>query len=312
MEIARARKSYIRWLRATRDLSPHTTRAYDSDLRAFESHVGARAEVSTLDAETLIGFLESQRLAGLSHASVLRRAASLRGFFRWLKTGGRIASNPWLDVSVPRGRSRRLPRPVQTDNLDRLLRSLETAAGPHRAAVVALDDAFDANTLLAVALMVGTGVRVKEVVGIRCSDIDLGRRAIRILGKGGRERHVFLSNDWITDRTRRHLRVRASLGVDHARLLFNVRLAPLTEQTLRARLRKAAEKARLTEHVTPHMLRHSAATQLLEAGVDIRFVQRLLGHASLSTTEVYTHVSNHALRSVITEADVLGRVAQQR
>jgi integrase/recombinase XerD len=160
--------------------------------------------------------------------------------------------------------------------------------------------------------MVSTGVRVHEVVGFRCQDIDLPGRAIRLLGKGRRERQVFLTNDWIANLTDAYLQVRTSFDLPHPRLLFNHHHETLTTAALRTRLAKAAKTAGIAQHVTPHMLRHTAATQLIEAGVDIRYIQRLLGHASLSTTEIYTHVSDRALKRVVSEADVLGRFTKAR
>lgn len=171
-----------------------------------------------------------------------------------------------------------------------------------------LRNPHEATTLLAVALMLATGVRVQEVVGIRCSDIDVGSRSLRLVGKGRREREVYLTNAWVTGLTRCYLAVRHELEISHPHLLVNRRFARLTPPAMRARLARAADEGGLLCRVTPHMLRHSAATQLMEAGVDIRYIQRLLGHASLSTTEIYTHVSNAALRRVVSEADVLGRL----
>jgi integrase/recombinase XerD len=170
-----------------------------------------------------------------------------------------------------------------------------------------LERPHEATTLLAVALMVATGVRVNEVVGIKCHDIDLPGRSMRIVGKGRRERQVFLPNGWMKRLTRAYLNTRAALGVEHTHLLFNRRRDPLTSAAMRSRLGKAAREAGVGAKVTPHMLRHTAATQLIEAGVDIRYIQRLLGHASLSTTEIYTHVSDRALRRVVSDADVVGR-----
>jgi integrase/recombinase XerD len=155
--------------------------------------------------------------------------------------------------------------------------------------------------------MLATGVRVHEVVGITCDDVDLQAHSIRILGKGRRERHVFLTNSWLTGLTATYLQVRRELGIAHAQLLFNSFYDPLTTQAMRSRVGKAAGAAGLNLLITPHMLRHTAATQLMEAGVDIRYIQRLLGHASLATTELYTHVSDGALRRVVTAADTLER-----
>jgi integrase/recombinase XerD len=156
--------------------------------------------------------------------------------------------------------------------------------------------------------MVATGVRVSEAVSIRYQDVDVRGRSIRVVGKGRRERQVFLTNDWINGLTRTYLKTRVEIGVEHSQLLFNWNRDPLTASAMRSRLAKAARDAGLSTRVTPHMLRHTAATQLIEAGVDIRYIQRLLGHASLSTTEIYTHVSDRALKRVVSDADVLGRL----
>jgi site-specific recombinase XerD len=310
MRVHQAHKQYVRWLLATRDLSPHTIRAYESDITAFERYLGVRALVNRIDRDCLVTFVGELRESGLSATSIRRRASGLRGFCKWLLSSRLLKADPWIGVTLSAGRQRKLPRVVPSHELDSLFVSLRTTA-----AVDAVSDPsgglarpHNCTTLLAIALMVTTGVRVNEVVSIRCQDIDLPGRSLRILGKGRRERHVFLTNDWITDLTRRYLRTRRVLGVGHAQLLFNARHEPLTTQAMRSRLAKASIDAHLRVRVTPHMLRHTAATQLIEAGVDIRYIQRLLGHASLTTTEIYTHVSDRALKRVVSDADVLERL----
>lgn len=315
MQLGQAREGYVRWLLATKDLSPHTLRAYRGDLMSFEGFAGTRTRVDELDAAALVDFLESQRSAGLSPASLRRRASALRGFSGWLLAQKLIASDPWKGTTVPTGRARKLPRVLHARELDRLLAFLKRAAGADSEPVhprLIRERPHESTTLLAVALMVATGVRVHEVVGFRHQDIDLDGRAIRLVGKGRRERQVFLTNEWITRLTESYLQAREALDLPHSRLLFNLRYEPLTTAALRSRLAKAAVAAGLANRVTPHMLRHTAATQLIEAGVDIRYIQRLLGHASLSTTEIYTHVSDRALKRVVSEADVLGRLAGAR
>jgi integrase/recombinase XerD len=165
----------------------------------------------------------------------------------------------------------------------------------------------DVTTLLGVSLMLVTGVRVSELVNISCTDIDLDDRAVRILGKGRRERVVYLANERLTAFLGSYLRLRQRLAIGHDVLLFNRRGQPLSAAAMRDRLIKAARAAQIDTRVTPHMLRHTAATQLVEAGVDIRLVQRLLGHASLSTTEIYAHVSDTALKRAVVSADILER-----
>ena len=311
MHIRNARTRYMRWLLVARDLSPHTVRAYGGDLAGFERHLGPRAEVDEVDGDTLVSFLEMQKEAGLSPASLRRRASALRGFCRWLLSEGVLETDPWSGTGITFGRSQRLPRVLAAHELDRLLAFLRATAGvgqPGESPASIRKRPHESTTLLAVALMLATGVRVHEVVGIKCEDVDLPSRSIRLLGKGRRERHVYLTNDWITDLVGAYMEARSSLA-SHPYLLFNLRLEPLTPSAMRSRLAKAAAAAGLPGHITPHMLRHTAATQLIEAGVDIRYIQRLLGHASLSTTEIYTHVSDGALKRVVSSADVLGRFA---
>jgi integrase/recombinase XerD len=311
MQVGQAREEYVRWLLVTRDLSPHTIRAYNGDIAAFERHLGTSAIVGHIDRDRLLEFMEAQRAAGMSSTSIRRRASGLRGFCRWLLSRCLLDSDPWAGATVAVGRARKLPRIVPTSDLDRLLASLRTTAGLHEAITPQdiRDRPHEATTLLAVALMVATGLRVSEVVSIQHQDIDLSDRTVRIVGKGRRERQVFLTNRWIHALTRAYLETRAGLPVTHSNLLFNRHHGPLTAPAMRSRLAKAAGHAGLSARVTPHMLRHSAATQLIEAGVDIRYIQRLLGHASLSTTEIYTHVSDRALRRVVSDADVLGRLS---
>jgi site-specific recombinase XerD len=316
MQIDQARKRYIRWLLATRDLSPHTIRAYDADLASFQQHLGADFLAAAIAQDDVISFIEQQKVAELAPASLKRRASALRGFCRWMLSQGLLAADPWNGASLSLGRPRRLPRTLPAHELDRLMGFLALAAGvdasaePDRQAVE--ERPHESTTLLAISLMVTTGIRVNESVSIKCRDIDLRGRALRLVGKGRRERQVFLTNDWIAGLMKAYIETRSSFGLDHPRLLFNLRYDPLTPPAMRSRLAKAARAADLEMHVTPHMLRHTAATQLIEAGVDIRYIQRLLGHASLSTTEIYTHVSDRALRRVVSDADVLGRFVQVR
>jgi site-specific recombinase XerD len=314
MQISQARDEYLRWLLVARNLSPHTIRAYQGDVAALERHLGRRAPVRAIDHDRLVAFLEEQQAAGLCSTSLKRRASGVRGFCKWLLARRLLDADPWVGAPMTIGRPRRLPRFLPSHELDRLLRSLCRAAavGEAREFDEVLDRPHAATTLLGTILMVATGVRVSEVVSIRCRDIDLPGRSVRIMGKGSRERQVFLPNDWIRDLTRAYVTTREALSIGHGHLLFDRRGGALTATAMRLRVVKAARAAGLGARVTPHMLRHTAATQLIEAGVDIRYIQRLLGHASLSTTEIYTHVSDRALKQAVSGADVLGRLLQSR
>jgi site-specific recombinase XerD len=249
MPVVEARKQYVRWLLVTRDLSPHTIRAYDGDIAAFERHLGIRAFVNHIGRDGLVAFMEEQRAAGLSSTSIRRRASGLRGFCKWLLSSRLLDSDPWAGAIVAVGRSRKLPRLLSTHDLDRLFLSLRETAGVDAAcdSNEVLDRPHESTTLLAVALMVATGVRVGEVVGIKCQDIDLPGRGLRIVGKGRRERQVILRNDWINGLTRAYLKARADLGVEHPQLLFNRHHNPLTAPAMRSRGAKARVPSGLSE-----------------------------------------------------------------
>jgi site-specific recombinase XerD len=313
MQIQEARKSYVRWLAGTRGLSPHTIRAYGGDVDLLAAHLGPQMRVEDISADRLLDLVETMRGAGMSDSSIRRRVAGIRSFSKWLLASNLIESASWFEVPLRLPTVRSLPRAVPEAELGALLRYLSAAAGT----AVALEPtdslrrADNRTTLLAVGLMIATGVRVSELVAISCTDIDIPSAAVRVTGKGRKERTVYLPGSWISRLCNVHLASRRQLVSEHQFLLFNRDGAPLTPAAVRARLAVAARRAGLKRHITPHMLRHSAATQLLESGVDIRYVQRLLGHASITTTEIYTHVTDYALRRVISNANVLERCLQR-
>jgi len=273
--------------------------------------MGLEARVVDLTADLIVDFVEAQRAAGISAASIRRRMSVLRVFAKWLVTNQLLDLDPWSHVSLEIRKPRRLPRALPAADLNLLLRFLSCTAGVSRShdhpAEGISERPHEVTTLLADVLMLATGLRVSEVVGIHCLDLDVVSSSICVSGKGSRERTVFLPDHWTVQLLDAYINTRAHLGIKHQHLLFNRHGEPMTTAAMRSRLAKAASEAGLQRRVTPHMLRHSAATQLIESGVDIRYVQRLLGHASLSTTEIYTHVTDLALRRVVIEANVLDR-----
>lgn len=309
MNLRQATRSYLSWLKATRTMSEHTLRAYGGDLAALTGELGASIPASSLHADALVQFIVLQRQRGLAPATIRRRVSAIRGFCRWLDQIGVVANDPWRDVDMRIRQPKRLPRPARDTSIRRLLASLCRSAGVSRAAVPVdpFERPYQANTLVAVALMLGTGLRVGEVVALRCEDLDPDARAARVIGKGARERQVYLSSAWIVGLMQAQLKTRRRLGIRHRCLLFNRRGNVLTAASVRTRMGRELKLAGIDEHITPHILRHTAATQLIDSGVDIRFVQTLLGHASLTTTEQYTHVADTSLRRVLAQADILGR-----
>jgi integrase/recombinase XerD len=252
-----------------------------------------------------------------------RYRRGLRTFFRWLKRRKVIAGSPFDDLELSLPSPRRLPRVLSRPEIRRLsaatqgVRQALPAPRPDRPdrpngeiAKSAVPDGRGgtATTYLAILLMTATGIRVGELVNIRIGDVSLVDGAIRIRGKGNRERTVFLSDGALAGAIENHVAARPATACAHDHLFANTRGDPLSTQALRQRLRKVAEAAAIERRVTPHMFRHTAATLLIEEGVDIRFVQRLLGHASISTTEIYTHITDTSLKTALLQADTIGRL----
>jgi site-specific recombinase XerD len=263
--------------------SPRTVDAYRRDLGALASFRDGHASAAT--TEDLERWLAGMRAAGLAPSTIARRLAAVRSYFRHELLLGTRTDNPAAAISPPR-RPRSLPRTLSPGETERLI---DAAAGtsPRQMRDRAL-----------VELLYGAGLRVSEALGLRKASVDLDGRIVRVLGKGGKERIVPLGRP-ATDAVRRYL----ALGRPHldrrqrSDLFLNARGGALTRAGAFLILRRLAERAGLDpERVHPHLLRHSFATHLLEGGADLRSVQEMLGHADLSTTERYTHVSDRRRR----------------
>jgi site-specific recombinase XerD len=309
VQLREAQQRFAEWLAEARGFSGHTLRAYAGDVRLFAQYVGPSLQVSEMTSGAIASFFAHQRVAGNAPSSLRRRAASLRVFASWLVAAGHLASDPWNEITLELPRKRHLPRALPTADVRQLILEGCVASGRPWTAPSGegFKSAYEATTLTAAVVMLVTGLRVSGCVGIQVPDMDLESGTIRVFGKGARERNVYLPDQWTTDLVVAYLQIRLRVNPTHPYLFFNCHGNSLSESALRARVAQLASRAGVTRRVTPHMLRHSAATELLEAGVDIRYVQRLLGHASLSTTEIYTHVADVALRRMLVEARVIDR-----
>ena len=270
-------------------LAPRTVEAYRRDLTALGECLGKPlASATTEDLERWIAEL---RAAALSPATIARRVASARSLFRHLVLIGAVRENPAAELELPR-RVRRLPRTLSPGEAERLV---EAAAGTTPRTL--RDRAL-------VELLYGAGLRVSEAVGLDKAGVDLDQRLVRTVGKGGKERVVPVGRQAL-DALRRYLsRGRPHLDRRHRPELFlNAQGGALTRAGAFLILRRLAAKAGLEpERVHPHLLRHSFATHLLEGGADLRSVQEMLGHADLSTTELYTHVTDRRRREMFFQA----------
>jgi integrase/recombinase XerC len=285
-------------LRLQRDLSEHTVRAYVGDVVSLLDHLVRRSgrTAADLDLATLRSWLAQGRTRGDSRSTTARRAASSRSFTAHLRRSGQVAEDVGLRLASPRAH-RTLPGVLGADQARAVL---EEAGRPPAEEETPADTALRLRNVLVVELLYASGVRVGELVGLDVDDVDRGRRLLRVLGKGRKERSVPFgapAADALEAWLGRGRPVLAT-GSSGPALLLGVRGGRLDPREARRVVHAAVAAAPGTPDVGPHGLRHSAATHVLEGGADLRSVQELLGHASLATTQVYTHVTVERLRAV--------------
>ncbi|MGO8684145.1 MAG: site-specific tyrosine recombinase XerD [Thermoleophilia bacterium] len=283
-------RDYLDHLQFERSLSANTLAAYEHDLRGYEAFLGAQ-EGTLLNAgeDDVRGYFEALGGDGVS-SSVARRMAAVRGFYRYLVREERLAVDPSAHLRRPK-QGHDLPAVLTVTEVEAVLQAV-TAAGP-----------LGQRDLALFELLYGCGLRASELTGLREGDVDLEAGLVRCLGKGSKERLVPMGRP-AGEALRRYLRDgRRQLlrGRRREQLFLNARGAPLTRQGLDYLLRRYVRKAGLQKHVSAHTFRHSFATHLLRGGADLRSVQEMLGHASVATTQIYTHVTVEHLREVFLE-----------
>ena len=293
-------------LRAERNLSPHTRRAYQSDVRQLLGFAGLSAKPERVTVSEVKGWLVQLR-GRVGPSSQARKLASVRAFYAFLIREGRVTVDPTAGVSSPK-LPRKLPRPLSVDDCDVLMEPgpAPTGAGS-RASASGVEDPLVPLRMLRdralVELLYGTGIRVGELVSLDVRDIDLRRGEIRVLGKGRKERAVPLP-EIAREALTGWLEARKRPGVLAEPLFISLRprrddvVRRLGDRDVRRLLKRRALAAGIADRVHPHRLRHSYATHLLDMGADLREIQELLGHVSLSTTQKYTAVSIEHLRQV--------------
>ncbi len=303
-------EALARFLRAlaARDASPHTLRAYRGALAPYVAWLADRGadwrRPSRLDMRAYVATL----VEGRTRRTVAHRLAAIRSFHRWASREGLAPGDPWAAIATPR-LPRRLPAVVDIAGIERLI-DAAGEAGPR--AMHATAEALALRDRALVEMAYAAGLRISELAATTLGSVDLRRGEVRVLGKGRKERVALLGGP-AREALRAYLDAgRPSLlgrrgtgegpGVGEATLFLNSRGRPLGVRGLRYRLDLHRRQAGLPDDVTPHTLRHSFATHLLDGGADLRVVQELLGHESLATTQIYTHVSPARLRSAYRSA----------
>ncbi|MCK9420371.1 MAG: tyrosine recombinase XerC [Nitrospirae bacterium] len=281
---------FLSYLRNERNVSPHTLRGYLSDLEQLSSFLGKK-ELSAVDHQTLRRFIAHLMRGEVKKSSIARKLSAIRSFFRYLNREGILTNNPARLVATPR-RDKRLPSVLTADDALRLMNSPNSKKPEDHASM--LRDRAVLETLYS------TGIRASELIGMNREDIDRNDSLIRIRGKGRKERIVPIGG-------KAREAIDAYLG-GHSRDAETsaVFIGPsgkrLTARTVQRILENHRKQLGLQQKASPHTLRHSFATHMLESGADLRAIQELLGHASLSTTQRYTHVNLDSLMEVYDKA----------
>lgn len=281
---------YLQELRVSKRYSPHTLANYQRDLKVFAVAADSRGlkAWNEIDSKLIRAIVAEQHMEGVSGRSLARRLSALRGLLNYLLKLGLVDSNPAADVLAPKGK-RKLPATLDADEVSRLLKEN-------------LNDPMICRDLAMFELMYSSGLRLSELVSIDLADLDLSVGQVRVTGKGGKTRDLPVGkhaiqaiNKWLVYR-------RTLPGSNETAVFISTRGKRIAPRTVQMRLKKLAESQGLSRNCYPHMLRHSFASHLLESSGNLRAVQELLGHADISTTQIYTHLDFQHLASVYDKA----------
>ena len=292
------RRDYTRHLEKERNLSVHTIRAYMGDLDSFFEHV-ALQKVSTVGEITIAhirSWLANSQVKGGARTTLSRRATSIRLFTKWAAKNGYLEKDIGATLATPKAH-RTLPDVLSVSDATVAMASLATRVSEEETPLSIRDCAI-------VELLYATGARVSELCGLDLEDIDYSRNTIRVLGKGAKERTIPLGAPAMKALKLWLEKARTELLTDKSgRAVFlGARGKRIDQRTVRTVVYEALSALEGIERMGPHALRHSAATHLLEGGADLRTVQEILGHASLATTQIYTHVSTERLQKAFKQA----------
>lgn len=293
MQLDQALNRFLEIQRDAGRLSPATQTAYRRDLQRFAAWCGkhGHSDPDQLDALHLRGYAAGLARAGLDPRSVQRHLSALRKFFRFMRDDGLLRTNPAADLKAPRAR-RKLPRTLDPDQVLQLLE-------------IPGDEPIDLRDRALLELCYSSGLRVSELADARWSRLDAGEGLIRVIGKGDKERVVPVGRHALEALRRWRECARMNSSPDHDRdefIFTSLNGKPLGVRAIQKRMAQRSISQGLDQRVHPHQLRHSFASHILESSGDLRAVQELLGHANLSTTQIYTHLDFQHLAQVYDQA----------
>ena len=294
MKLDAAIESFLAHLAVERGLAPSTVEAYGRDLSSLARTTG-EVEIAAIDATCVRRHLDRLDRLGNSAATRARALSAIAGLLAFLRAEGALDADPLADIERPR-RGRRVPHVFSVEQIERLIHAPD-------------DSPLGIRDRAILEVLYAGGLRVSELCGLRIGDLELEARVCRVTGKGRRQRLALLGDPAVA-RLSRYLEEVRPRWAKHAAsdaVFVSRRGAPMTRQAVWYRIRHHALAAGIERRITPHMLRHSFATHLLEGGADLRVVQEMLGHADIGTTEIYTHVSRKRLHSVVERSHPRGQ-----
>lgn len=281
--------------------SEHTIQAYSIDLEQFRRALGSRSRLSTIGPERLETWAVELKEIGYASATIRRKFATLRVFFNYWVRKKQLETSPLWQIRLDLAKEEMLPRVLTLEEARQLLRHAKRQLGsfPRRLST-STDATFLAlRNLAIVEVLLATGMRVGELTALRMCDYRSEEGILTVSGKGARQRLALLPDDRSCQILQRYSKHRANISAEGQTLFINVFGGPLSTQGAANAVSRLAEGAGISRRVTPHMLRHTVATLLLENGADIRIVQKVLGHSSIMTTQRYTHVTKEHLASTL-------------
>ena len=296
--LSEIRDAFLKYLESERNLSAHTIRAYLGDLDSFFEHLEKIdvTDFSKLELSHIRSWLANQQVKGGARTTLSRRAVSIRLFTKWATKKGYLAKDVGATLATPKG-ARTLPDVLNVADAGLAMDALATRVAEE-------DGPLSKRDCAMVEVLYASGARVSELCGLDLQDIDYERNTIRVIGKGNKERTIPLGNPAMRALDAWLKEGRPSLAGDKSdRAVFlGARGKRIDQRTVRTVVYQALEALEGAVKLGPHALRHSAATHLLEGGADLRTVQEILGHASLATTQIYTHVSTERLQKAFKQA----------
>lgn len=289
-----ALEDYLVFLKVEKGLSLNTVESYKRDILHYMKYLDNYSikKWEEIDRYILLSFFSDERQSDKSDNTIIRQFSSLRKFHQFLKQEGYTAEDPMLYVQTPK-KSDTLPKIISMDQVECLLNSPDTTKplGIRDRAII--------------EVLYATGLRISELIELTTEEVHLSMKLIQVVGKGNKERLIPIGElgtywlDYYMTNARPHLLRRAKK--DTPVIFLNSRGAPLSRQGVWKKLKQLSREAGIQSSITPHTLRHSFATHLLENGADLRVVQELLGHSNISTTQIYTHITKHRLKDVYSE-----------